>query len=213
MSVYPFTRFTSTTQGNRVIGINAQTGFVLNGAATNFFNMQISFALSQVYIAFGGTGALSIPVPNFSEFTALFDQYRIDYVECGFAFTANSQDPGVTTALPIMWVAKDYSDANIAPIADVQQYKSAQCFQLGNPAPGGYKVIRVRPTVDLQVYQGITSGFASANGKTWIETGTPDVPHYGLKCAIDSTLFGATNVQLGNLSMYFKYHLSFKNVK
>ena len=46
-------------------------------------------------------------MPNVSEFTGLYDQYRIDYVECKFSFSNNNSSnssPGST--LPIMYLVR-----------------------------------------------------------------------------------------------------------
>ena len=54
-------------------------------------------------------------MPNVSEFTGLYDQYRIDYVECKFSFSNNNSSnssPGST--LPIMYLVKDYDDSGAA---------------------------------------------------------------------------------------------------
>ena len=81
-----------------------------------------------------GSSYATLPMPNVSEFTGLYDQYRIDYVECKFSFSNNNSSnssPGST--LPIMYLVKDYDDSGAAGVTDLQQYSTQTMWQLEMP--------------------------------------------------------------------------------
>lgn len=209
-----FIRACATSSANRY-GLNTDSaiGFVYNGANTGVFNMQFAFTLAGVQVYFGGTLSHTITLPNYPEFTALYDQYRIDWVECEFYFSNNqSSVNSPATTLPLIYVAKDYDDANQAFIADLQQYENTQTWQLGNDRGDGKRTVNVKPNVDVAVYNtALTSGYA--RGKPmFIDVGSPNVPHYGIKIAYDPINY-PTNTLVGYLSVVFKYHMSMTHTK
>lgn len=197
-----------------VVGIDTRTGFSLNGTSTGLFNMQFNFTLAGVNSQFGGAAPTVLPLPNYTEFTALYDQYKIDYVECQFFFSNNTSSvnsPGTT--MPIMYLCKDYDDSNVANYTDLQQYQNCKCWQLGNRTNSdGKYTIFVKPNVDIALYQGITTGYA--RGKSmFVDTSSPSVPHYGIKIAYDPIFTPASATNVGYLTCTFKYHLTMSNTK
>lgn len=199
---------------NYVVGIDTRTGFAINGTSTGIFNMQFAFTLSGVKVYIGGVANTTLTMPNLSEFTNLYDQYRIDWVECKFSFSNNNSSnssPGST--LPIMYLAKDYDDSGVAGVTDLQQYSTQQQWQLGNAhGRDGIKTVNIKPNVDVALYQGVTSGYG--RGKPMlVDTSSPDVLHYGVKIAYDPINFPAASTLVGYLACTFVYHMSMKNSK
>ena len=183
-----------------------------NGFSTGVFDIQFSFALSGVTIYLGGTSWQVLNLPNYTELTALYDQYRIDWVEMEFIYSINSS-VGSTSPLPVMYLAKDYDDPGSAPITALQQYDSCVTWQMGDQRGEGKKVIRVRPNVDINVYNtAVSNGFARSP-PIFIDTQSPNVPHYGVKVAMDPIKFAASSTVLGYLSINMKYHLSMMHTK
>lgn len=197
-----------------VIGIDTRTGFSVNGSTTGFFNMQFAFKLEGVNVFINGVSSTTLPLPNYTEFTALYDQYRLDWIECQFVFTNNTSSvnsPG--TVLPVMYLAKDYDDTNSANYTDLQQYSTQTMWQLGmQHGSDGKKVIRVKPNVDVALYQGVTTGYA--RGKPMlIDTSSPSVPHYGIKIAYDPVFTPAAATNVGYLTCNFVYHMTMAHTK
>lgn len=197
-----------------VVGIDTRTGFSLNGVSTGLFNMQFNFTLAGVNSSFGGAAPTVIPLPNYTEFTALYDQYRIDYVECQFYFSNNTSSVNSpATTMPIMYLAKDYDDSNIANYTDLQQYSTMKCWQLGNRTNSDGKfVIYVKPNVDVALYQGLTTGYSRGKSQ-FVDTSSPQVPHYGIKIAYDPIFTPASATNVGYLTCTFKYHLTMSHTK
>lgn len=213
---HQFIRTASTSSGN-IFGLNTNTstGFTFNGTSTGVFNMQLAFTLSGVQVYFGGTLATTLTLPNYTELTSLYDQYRIDWVECEFYFSNNNSSVNSPqTTLPILYICKDYDDANQAFVSDIQQYSTQETWQLGNnQGKDGKRTIRVKPNVDVVVFKDVaTSGYA--RGKPmYIDTGSPVVPHYGIKVAYDPIQYAATSTTVGYLGLVCRYHLSMKMSK
>jgi hypothetical protein len=197
-----------------IVGIDTRTGFTINGTSTGIFNMQFAFTLGGVVVSIGGVTNTTLPLPNYTEFTNLYDQYRIDWVEGKFSFSNNnSSNTSPGTTLPIMYLAKDYNDSKVAGVTDLQQYSTQTMWQLGN-AQGrdGIKNISVKPNVDVGLYQGLTTGYG--RGKPmFVDTSSPDVLHYGVKIAYDPINFPAASTLVGYLAVTFTYHMSLKNTR
>lgn len=195
---------------NSPIAVNSNTGF-----GGTVYSMQLNFALEGVHVLIGGVASTTFAMPNYTEFSALYDQYRIDYVEASFLFSNNNSSvnsPGTT--LPVFIIARDYDDSGNANYTDLQQYNNAQVWQVGEQqGRDGKKVVRVRPSVDTLVYNtALTSGY-SRSKPMFIDTSSPAVPHYGLKLAFDPIFPAAVSTVVGYLSMNFKYHMTMNNTK
>jgi len=176
--------------------------------------MQLNFALEGVHVLVGGVALYTLALPNYAEFTALYDQYRIDYIEAEFMFSNNYSSVGTPgTTLPVFIVAKDYDDSNASNFTDLQQYNNAITWQVGEQHDrDGKKLIRVKPNADLALFNGITTAYARA-GPMLVDTANPAVPHYGLKLAFDPIFPAAVSTVVGYLSMNFRYHLTMKSTK
>lgn len=207
-----FIRTVSTSAGR--LGYNLNTGFSWNGVALGN-TLQFSFTLAalNIYAAGASTAFAVLALPNYTELTALYDQYRIDWVEMQIMFSNNQSSVNTpATTLPILWLAKDYDDTNNASITDIQQYATQQCWQVGNQRGDGKHVVRVKPNVDTVVYQSaLVSGYGRGKPQ-FIDTSSPQVPHYGIKIAADP-INSSTSVEVGYFSIACIYHLTMGHTK
>jgi len=127
-------------------------------------------------------------LPGATEFTSLFDQYRI--LECTYSFIpyfteATSSSSG--TVPGIIGSAVDYDDANfVLGLSDLQQYESYQRVNCVVP----FKRV-VRPRSAVAMYSGAFTSFGNVYGQ-WIDSASPTVQHYGLKTVIHGTTFAAS---------------------
>lgn len=192
---------------------------IITGGATPGFNasgiadMQINFMLQGVNLLLGGTTWTTLAMPNYTEFTTLYDQFRIDWIEGEVYFSANSSESinANNGTLPMLICAKDYDDSNSADSTALAQYNNCQYWQLGNNMQK--KKINVRPNVDIAVFNGITSGYARAK-PMFIDTSSSGVPHYGLKLATTPIVTPpANNTNLGSLFFRFRYHITMQNTR
>lgn len=135
-------------------------------------------------------------LPNSTEFTSLFDQYRIVQVTCRFIPLA-----GAGTGSNPLITAIDYDDST-PPVAvtDLLQYDSYVMTQ-----PGFVLERTLTPHVAVAAYSGAFTSFANAPNAMWIDVASPNVQYYGLKYAIAAAA-GAT----ANWSLLIEYVIQCK---
>jgi len=122
-------------------------------------------------------GALSFALsslPSYTEFTALYDQYRI--IQAVVRFIPTSQ---VSTSTPLLTVL-DFDDAATpSAVTDIQQYATLQITE-----SGGYCERVLNPHPATAMYSGAFTSFGSPSGGPrgpWIDSASPSVLYYGLK--------------------------------
>lgn len=146
-------------------------------------------------------------LPQFTEFTTLFDQYKITGVKAKFIFTRNNADLGTAYELPQLITVNDFDDGNTLTVRDDYcQYESFKVTRLDKPVTIFYK-----PKVATAIFNGAFTGYAQAGTAPWIDVATPGAQYYGLKWAVDCT--DAAAVHLGTLDVYFTYYLAFRDVR
>jgi hypothetical protein len=127
-------------------------------------------------------------VPGYTEFTALYDQYRITKVNLhlwptNIAVTNSNSGSTIVNLAPRVVTAIDYDDStNAGSFNELREYSTAEVHIVTD------KVVRTfSPAVSTVVYEGVSSsGYAPTWGQ-WISTNDPSVPHYGMKGAIEAT--------------------------
>lgn len=131
-------------------------------------------------------------LPNSSEFTSLFDQYRI--LEAVVQFTPYcNQATFVSAGVSPGFIATvfDYDDSNLpGSFTDLQQYDSYQRNLCTEP----FRRI-LRPRIAVGAYSGTFTSFANMPSKTWIDAASPNVQYYGIKSVIQNNTYPAsTNI-------------------
>lgn len=129
-------------------------------------------------------------VPGYTEFTNLFDQYRINMVVVKFICRASSTSVmesynNSAIALPILhWVIDLDDEGTPANISELEQYgkKHTYMFDAGKRVA----TCKIRPRNTNKVY-GAASADAAALAKPgiWLDTASATVPYYGLKYILD----------------------------
>jgi len=147
-------------------------------------------------------GALNFTLsalPSSTDFTSLFDQYRIAQVSIKFFPVA-----GVGTGSNPLVTVIDYDDSNTpSSVSDLYQYDSLQMNQ-----PGTVFTRTLVPKTSTAVYSGAFTSFASAPNSLWIDVASPNVQYYGLKYGI-TAVTGAT----ANWSTLIEYIVQLRNVR
>jgi len=131
-------------------------------------------------------------LPNATEYTNLFDQYRIlevilsfvPYSTAAISSTVASAYPGLIAT----WL--DYDDSNLpANIAEGQQYDSYQ----RNICTAPFDRV-VHPRSAVASYSGSFASYDNVYGN-WHDSNSPNVQHYGLKlCITGATFTSSTNI-------------------
>jgi hypothetical protein len=130
-------------------------------------------------------------------YLSLFDQYRIDLIECWLepkqSLSTVEQNPGTLAS------AVDLDDAGTPSFFDDVARKQDAVLTTGQNA----HYHRWKPHMAVAVYSGAFTSFANAPGG-WIDSGSPAVQHYGLKAA--STVTSAVY----NYNLQVRARVSFK---
>lgn len=191
--------------------MNLQTGFNLGA-----YDMEFSFALAGVNNYIGGGFISTSAMPDVTDFTNLYDQYRIDKVHMRFGFTNNSSGVNTpTTELPILKIATDYDDVAATTSSQILQYAGMKCFQVGNQGKSqdGWYDYWVTPMPQVTTYRtAVASGYSRPDKPIKIDTQYPDVPHYAVKLFWDN--YGLNNpVIVGNLVIITTYYVTMLHSK
>jgi len=127
-------------------------------------------------------------LPNSSEYTNLYDQYRVLEIVLSF-MPYNSMGTGANSpGLVGHWI--DYDDSNLpANLQEGQQYDTYQ----RNPCTDEFVRV-IKPKSAVASYSGAFTSYDSVYGK-WHDTNSPNIQHYGLKlCIHGATYSTATNI-------------------
>jgi hypothetical protein len=156
------------------------------------------FTTSTTVPTYTGTVFALSALPNYTAYTAVFDQYKIDAIEM-WIFSAVEGVTPTSFGLGIWNSAVDYDDGNtpttISQVSD-KQTNVASSIQCGHY----HKWV---PQYAIDAYQGTFTGFGSARG--WLDCASPTIQHYGLK-----TSCGATPTNTYVFSSIVRYTISFR---
>ena len=146
-------------------------------------------------------GALAFSLnqfPDFTEFTSLFDQYRISTIQLEFVPTT-----GQNTGSPIL-TAIDYDDSTpVTSVGALLEYNTLMIT-----SPGQFFQRTFNPKVSVATYQGIATTAYSSMGGIWIDAGYPAVQYYGLKYA--APFIAGVNYQV---NVYVKAVIQCRNTR
>lgn len=155
--------------------------------------------------SFGASFRLS-DLPDYSEFTALFDQYRVDWVDYVFICKQNGASP----AWPIIYFAEDHDDDTPPSLNEMWSKQDTQILQFGSNRT--LLKLRVVPNTTRNVYQnGVLNGYERSPVGTWVDSATPSVPHYGIKYFVSN--YNTVANPNATIQVIARYHISFKETK
>lgn len=147
-------------------------------------------------------------LPNYTEFTSLYDQYKINKVQVTFIPKINGAMLNAGAQLPVIHSMIDSSDATPpATLAEMMENEDVKSTR-GNQLHKRY----FTPKCQTKLYEGIgTDGYAVSRRNPFISTDDPAVPHYALKWCIENPVSG------GDIYWYcdvkVKYYLSMREVQ
>lgn len=140
-------------------------------------------------------------VPNFSEFTGLFDRYKIGGVLFKLIPRFNVAPVGPTTPSQIM-TCLDYDGNGPTTIAAINQYQNLKVSRGTAIHKRFYK-----PAVLLAAYQSLTGTGYVPKWNQYLDTANAAVPHYGLYGMIPACVADVT------YDLEVTYYIQCKNVR
>lgn len=160
-------------------------------------------------------GALSFNIsqlPNYTEFTALFDQYRINKIKVTLYPHANSTETPCNATndfIPLIAFCEDTDDATTpTSVDDLNQKPNVRYSRFNKPIS-----MWIKPHVATEVYRStITTGYGNI-ANAWIDSISSDIPHYGFKWAImGDSESGVGGNAIMKYEIVVQYYCSFRGV-
>lgn len=152
-------------------------------------------------------------LPSYTEFTSLFDSYRINGVALTLEFNHNSSESGATgggQTIPNLITAMDYDNATLLNNENQYlQYATYKCRQMNHPIKLFWRPKTVSPVYGTGAFSSY-----SETKKDWIDCAYPGVEYYGLKYRIAGNQNSNTDgVTVGYVKYIAKFYMSFKTVQ
>lgn len=125
-------------------------------------------------------------LPNYTEFTALFDQYKIVEVEMIFVPGANESVSSAANS-GVNFTVIDYDDANVLGTGTAAYLQYENCLMTQSTET-------IRRVIKPRAAMGLLTGGSAYVGNIaapWIDCSNASVPHYGLKILIGSAAANA----------------------
>lgn len=147
-------------------------------------------------------------LPNYNEFTALFDAYRINAVVVRFnpmntVFKGNTDSNNEDT--PTVYAAIDYNNASVPTSADeMKEYANVNVFPMYQS-----RNFKIRPRLAIPVYRDGVSNAYLQSPKQWVDCTYADVPHYGLRVWIAA----GQQRNAFKTTVECTYYMTFRNLK
>ena len=221
--VYSFTRLSSSNQGSAnafplAIVTDSLTGRpAFSTGLQSGQNLALAFRLDQVDLYLNGTVASTFAMPNYTEFTNLFDQYCIKKVDVMVLATYCFAPMNNVTTQFLPWIihAADYDNVTSTGATSLMQYNGAKYTQLlGQTNSVNSQVLRsIKPQAALSVARVTGSVGQSPTDDLWISTDNPNIQHFGVKMALDDSYNGYTvNQTTAQLNFIIRYHMAFRDV-
>lgn len=200
--IFPITRAirrTFSLDSTTIDGLSAST-------------IQLTFAPGATDYRLGGVSIYSTSLPDLTDFTNLFDQWRLKKVIVRCDFAAGYSDSASTPVImPAIYFVSDYDDPQDLSLNNMLQYPQVQVH---NFYEGGYKPFQVslspKPLRDI-AGSGISTGYGPMPTAPWIRTSDTSLPHYGLKLALD--WMGKVQTADVQMVMTIWYNMEFTNPK
>jgi len=192
LSVYKFTRY------------SAPLSMIMNTTQVQSIPWTQQFQLSDVI--------------NYTDFTTLFDSYRITKVDYYMQLLTNPEgfvevptgltNKGVEAWYPVMWYVLDDDDSTVPTLAQLREKQGVRRKVL---KPNQMIKFSIYPKFQKQTYAGPGGlvGYGPATG--WLDCADSGVPHYGIKGCVDFHQ-NLNNTQY-NIEVTARYHLAFKGAQ
>lgn len=141
-----------------------------------------------------------------SDFTNLFDRFKLTGVKATFLYQVSDATAGGSAVLPTIMYATDYDDDLVPLYSDMRQKQNVKQRILTANRPFS---IFYRPKLNGIISVNDTFNFGLAGAKGWVDAQQTAADHFGLKFSINNMYSTAsTNTQL---EIKFTYYFSMKD--
>jgi len=120
---------------------------------------------------------------NYTEYTSLFDQYRILQINIDFEWIL-----GANSGNSPLYIALDYDD-NTVPTSALTLY---EYDTVSTHVPGATATRNINPHIAVALYGGAFTAFGNSTGRHWVDAASPGVFYYGVKYSIPAATNNTT---------------------
>lgn len=173
-------------------------------------DMTVTISLQAANFLVSGIVQNTVSVPNVSEFTNLFDQYRIYKVNYEIYWSQNLSNTGVVAPVPLLHIVNDYDSTAAYAKSDLYQHPDMRTYQMQEGVPVRWTLYpKVR--LDSLTTNGLLSSSAGL-GTPWLSTSSPNIEYLGTRIFVDN-LGRSTLADYGTFLIKVNFFMEFKNVK
>lgn len=156
-------------------------------------------------------------VANVTDFTNLFDQYKIKGVKLEFRLMTNPDStvqPSNQSAsyppylYPTLWTVIDKDDDGTITLDQMRQHQGCKRSVL-RPNQIVSRYVPYPTTLGMAYKSSISTAYIN-NKSTWVDCADISTPHYGIKTVIDTE--GLANAGNYTVRLDMKFYLAFKGV-
>lgn len=146
-------------------------------------------------------------IPNYSEFTALYDSYKICGIKVKYIFSTNTSEigtnAGLPEAMPNLYTVNDFNTPSALTTEDqCLQYASCKLNRLNQIITRYF-----RPTQEIDTSSG------SIVKSRWNDTADTAIQHHGLLAAYTGYNWSGDGTTLGRLKIITTYYIAFRSPK
>lgn len=194
---------------------------VSNGSYSTSNSVLISNSAGVTETSFSTYFTLA-DLPNVSEFANLYDQYKLKCVVVQIKMINTPEQywglgqvsqANPTNFYPTLWYSVDHDDNAVATIAQLKEFSRSKHKVL---RPNREINIKIIPTTLQQLYlSAVSTGYACNYTRPWVDMAQTNIPHYGLKMAIDyeGLTTAAANTNVFQFKINAKYYFVCKNAR
>jgi hypothetical protein len=156
---------------------------------------------------------------NYTEFSSMFDNFRIDYVIMKMQLITNPDANTLNNVnstfnsnnwFPKLWYIRDYDGGGSETLSSIKERQGVSFFVL---KPNKEYSIKIMPKVAVQTYRtSTTTGYAPKRLFLDFVNGL-DVPHYGLKTVFDTLGVDPSDSTGFQVRWEVKYYFTCKDVR
>lgn len=129
-------------------------------------------------------------LPAFTDFTNLYDQYRIDKVRLDFYPRATTNLLASVDSYNLFHMAVDHTDITVPTNElDIFQYDNHRTVQPYKPFS-----LTIKPAPASTYWSGTTASGYGPRAGAWIDSKSPGVQHYGMKGVWQCNASGSVSI-------------------
>lgn len=154
---------------------------------------------------------------GFAEVASLYDRYMLTTVVVKFRIINNSYSQFIINSsgayqtsnwFPKLWYKVDNDDAGLESINDLKEALGTKCKIL---QPNSQIKVVLKPAITTQVFKTTSTVGYQPKYYTWLDMAEPDIPHYGLKFATDTSGYDPNDTYPFRLEVERCYYFSCKD--